>query len=112
MDPYDASLKKGQSTTGDTEHLNDPLMHISGYGPVDGYHADLSSAQSEIQEQTALVIMSTNLLQAQQNNSMPVILHGDNIDIQRKCASATFSKLHDHRQSNHDLYMEYHYTRK
>lgn len=53
-------------------------MHIYGEGTVDGFHADLSSAQGEIQGQTALVIMSTKLLQSQDNPTLPVIFHGDN----------------------------------
>jgi hypothetical protein len=46
----DASLKDGQSghawilSTGDTDHLDNPLMKLSGQGAVDGYHTDMSSA--------------------------------------------------------------------
>jgi hypothetical protein len=66
----DASLKHGNSshawilTTGELEHINDPLMTLSGGGPVDGYQADMSSTRGEIHGQTALAIMSQNLLKA------------------------------------------------
>jgi hypothetical protein len=46
----DASLKDGNSghtwilSTGDLNHISNPMMQIIGTSPVDGYHADLSSA--------------------------------------------------------------------
>jgi hypothetical protein len=109
----DASLKKGQSghswilSTGDIQHITDPLMHLSGLGPVDGVRADLSSARGEIQGQTALAIMSSTLLQAQNCPNMEVVFYGDNKGVQQKCATPYINKLKDHRQPNMDLYLEY-----
>ncbi len=50
----DASLKTGHCghawilSTGELDHINNPIMYISGRGMVDGYHADLSSACGEL----------------------------------------------------------------
>jgi hypothetical protein len=72
----DASLKEGQSghawilSTGEIVHLTNPLMQISGHSPVDGYHTDMSSATGEIQGQTALAIMTSALLQAQDKKNI------------------------------------------
>ncbi len=83
-------------------------MHISGYGPIDGYQADLSSARGEIQGQTALAVMSTMLLQAHNNNNTAVTFQGKNLGVQRKCQSMAGYRIRDHRKLNQDLYMEYH----
>jgi hypothetical protein len=90
----DASLKNGNSshawilTIGKLDHINDPLMHLSGGGQVDGFHADMSPACGEIHGQTTLAIMSNNLLKAHNQENMSVIFHGDNIGVQRKCNGA------------------------
>ncbi len=87
----DASLKDGQGahswilTTGDLDHLNDPLINIFGRGPVDGHPTDMSSAQGELQGQTALAIMLTNLLKAHQNKKMNVIFHGEHRGPKKMC---------------------------
>jgi hypothetical protein len=114
----DASLKDGTSghtwilSTGNLNHINDPMMQITGSGPVDGYHADLSSARGEIQGQTALAIVTSTLLTAQQQPCMKVTYHGDNKGTQNKCATAHSNRLRDHQQPNTDLYLEFHhYTR-
>jgi hypothetical protein len=110
----DASLKEGQSahawilSTGETDHIADPLLQISGKGPVDGYSMDMSSARGEIQGQTALAIMSSLLLKAQDLPNLPVIFYGDNSGVQRKCNMYPTQKLRDHRQPNQDLHLEYH----
>jgi hypothetical protein len=114
----DASLKDGQGahawilSTGELDHVDDPLMHISGKGPVDGYQADMSSARGEIQGQVALAIMTKLLLHSQQSPTTKVIFHGDNIGVQRKCSTCTTRRLRDHRQPNQDLYLEYHSASK
>jgi hypothetical protein len=110
----DASLKDGNSshawilTTGELDHLSDPSMQLSGGGPVDGFKADQSSARGEIHGQTALALMAQTLLQAHGRQNMPTIFYGDNIGVQRKCRKMSPFKLRDHRQPNHDLYLEYH----
>ncbi len=73
------------------DHINDPQMHISGGGPVAGFQANMSSARGEIHGQTALAIMSNNLLKAHNKQNMPVIFYGDN-------------------QPNHDLFLEYNHA--
>jgi hypothetical protein len=105
----DASLKDGHSghawilSTGELNHINDPMMRIAGSGPVDGYHADLSSAQGDIHGQAARAIMTSTFLTAQQQPHMKAIFHGDNKGTQTKCATAYGNKLRDHRQPNQDL---------
>lgn len=111
----DASLKDGQSvhawilSKGDINHIDDPMMRIAGRGPIDGYNADLSSTTGEIQGQAALAIMTSTLLQVQHQPNLMVIFHGDNKGTQNKCAAMFGDKLCDHRQSNQDLYLEYHH---
>lgn len=84
------------------------MMQISGSGPVDGFQADLSSARGEIHGQTALAIMSDIFLKTHNQQNMPIIMYGDNIGVQQRCKDKMTLKLRDHRQPNHDLYLEYH----
>lgn len=88
--------------------MNDPTMQLSGCGPVDGFCSDLSSSRGEIHGQTALGIMSKNLLTAREQPNMAILFYGDNEGVQRKCQALSLNKLCDHRQPNHDLYLEYH----
>jgi hypothetical protein len=109
----DTSLKEDQCahawilTTGEQDHIEDPLMSISGMGPVDGYTSDLSSYRGELQGQTALVIMSNVLQKTQPTNPYTVKLIGDNKGVQQKTAIVRLNKIGHHREANSDLYMEY-----
>ncbi len=109
----DASLKDNNCThawvitTSNIEHLNDPDMHLSGYGAVDGIPQALSSARGELQGQTAALIMSKMVLEAHQS-SLPIHMSGDNQGVQKKCAEGIHNRrIRDHRQHNMDLYLKY-----
>lgn len=81
--------------TGEVGLINDPLMNLSGGGPVDDYQADMSSARGETHGQTALAIMSHNLLKAHNQENKSVIIYWDNIGVQGKCKGANLH-LCDH----------------
>jgi hypothetical protein len=72
-------------STGEIEHKDDPNMHISGSGMVDG--ADLSSTRGEIQGRTTVAIMANTFLKANISIELPITLLCDNQGVQRKCNS-------------------------
>jgi hypothetical protein len=82
-------------------------MKIEGVGPVHGHVIDMSSAQGELQAQTALAIMSKVLLTQNNATDIPVVLISDNKGIQTGCNNSKRDRLHHHCESNIDLMLEY-----
>jgi hypothetical protein len=95
--------------------LNILMTQICTYwvnGAVDGLPQALSSARGELQGQTAALIMSKMVLDAHQS-ILPIHMSGDNHGVQKKCAEGIHDRrIHDHRQHNMDLYLEYKATAK
>lgn len=60
----------------------------------------------EFTASTALVIMTSNFLQAQNHHKMKEVFHEDNKEVQNRCAMALANKLQHHQQPNHDLYLK------
>jgi hypothetical protein len=60
----------------------------------------------ELTASTALVIMTSNFLQAHNHHEMKEVFHEDNKEVHNRCAVALANKLQDHQQPNHDLYLE------
>jgi hypothetical protein len=66
-------------STDNIEDLANPIMNISGSGPVDGHPHDMSSSRGELQEgQTALVALSNPFFGKFNIQHHPVHVTGDN----------------------------------
>ncbi len=110
----DASLHKDQCShawiicSGNIDDVNDPNMHISGEGIVDGPADYLSSTRGEAQGQAALAVMASIMLKANDSLNTPIKLVGDNKGVQTKTAKKGFYKLRHHREANADIFLEYH----
>lgn len=89
----DASLKDDNCshawilTTGDPQHIRDPLMRLSGRGTVDGYGPELSSARGELQGQMALALMAKTILTTNNATYIKTNFFGDNEGVQRNVQS-------------------------
>lgn len=69
-------------STGETSHINNPMMSTAGRGPVDGHQSDLSLTRGKLQGQTTLTVMSKLLLIHHNITNYPVKLSGDNKGVQ------------------------------
>jgi len=71
----DASLKRSTSahswfiSSGNIDDIEDPYLHISGSGPVDGYAQHLSSTRGERQGQVAIAVIANLLLKFHKSNA-------------------------------------------
>ncbi len=94
----DASLKSGRAThawiisSGKVDDINNPLLHISGNGPVHGIYNSLSSARGELQGITAVSTISYMLSQYY-NRPIKISSICDNVGVINKCTKGNFSSL-------------------
>ncbi len=108
----DASVKDGNCshvwviTMTNIDHLNDPLMKITGGGAVDGNTSELTSFHGELQGQTALAIITNKMQGIIPNQQAMFHMYGDNLAVQNKCRETNTSKIRHHRKANMDI-LEY-----
>ena len=87
----DASLKDGNTShawvlsTGNIEDISNPLLHISGSGPVDGHPHDMSSSRGELQGQAALVTIANMFMDKHSIPNPSLHVTGDNQGIMNRC---------------------------
>jgi hypothetical protein len=109
----DASLNTGRAShawyvsTGKAEHLEVPMFHIKGGGPVDGLPKYLSSLRGELTGITAVAIIS-KLLFDYHLTRKPLHIKCDNQGAINRCAKGSFSSLGRQRDANIDLYLTQH----
>jgi hypothetical protein len=106
----DASFKTDRAThawilsAGKISGIEDPLMNVSGSGPVHGQHHSLSSTRGEIQGITTLTIMAS-LLSKYSECRYKLSAICDNKGAISKCAGKKFKSLHSNYQANMDLFL-------
>jgi ribonuclease HI len=112
----DASLKDGRAThawdmsTGQSEHLEDPTMHIKECGPVDGIPSALSSLRGELTGITAVLTISRLLLEFH-SCRRHVKINCDNKGAIQRCAKGRINSHWQHIDANVDLYLTQHEIR-
>ena len=106
----DASLKLNHAThawilsSGDIQNIIDPLLNISGTGPVHGHLQYLSSSRGELQGVTALLIMASLLFDYFDClYYLAAICY--NKGILSKCKRGSFNSLRSQRQANINLFL-------
>jgi hypothetical protein len=106
----DASVKSPSAahawilSSGAKTDLDNPLLHIAGTGPVDGYVPYLSSTRGELQGQTALTII-TNLFLQHHNFQATLVMICDSKSAQSiQVRPAT--RLRQHRDPDLDLRLQ------
>jgi predicted nucleic acid-binding Zn ribbon protein len=106
----DASFKEGRGahawilSSGQVSDIEDPDLHITGGGPVDGHSPYSSSSRSELHRATALSIMAK--LFPQLHSSMTIVQATcDNQGVIQRCSNPMNYNLRKHREANTDLYL-------
>jgi hypothetical protein len=106
----DAYHKEGRTShiwiisTGLVSDIYDPLKHISGSGPVQGFHKYLSSTRGELQGITAITIISI-LISEYLGSPCNRTAITDKQGVICKCARGNYNSLRSHRLPNIDLYL-------
>jgi len=106
----DASLKDGRATnawilsSGKANDIMNPLMNISGSGPVHGAPQYLSSACGELQGITALTTVA-KIFTEYFNTRPKSTFVCDNTGVQKKISQGNFRSLRSQRDTNIDLYL-------
>jgi len=106
----DASLKDGRAThawilsSGNTNDIEDPDLHLSGWGPVDGRNHSMSTSHGELHGITALPLMAKLHLQFH-SSTASVEAICDNINVISCCSTPFYHKLQCHREANINLYL-------
>jgi hypothetical protein len=105
----DASLKLNRAThawilsSGDVQDITNPLLNISGTGPVHGHPQYLSSSRGELQGVTALSIMAS-LLSTYYDCSYHLAAICDNKGVLSKGERGSFNSSRSQCQANIDLF--------
>jgi hypothetical protein len=103
----DTFHKEGRSShawrisTGLVSDINNPLKHISGSGPVQGFHKYLSSTRGELQGITAITIIS-KLISEFLGPLCNITAITDNQGVIRRCSRCNYNFLRSHRLPNID----------
>jgi len=90
-------------STGKISDIEDPLMNISGSGPVHGQHRSLLSMSGKIQGITALTIMAS-LLSKHSECRCKLSAVCDSKRAISKCAGKNFNSLRSHCEANMDFF--------
>jgi hypothetical protein len=106
----DASLKHGRAShswiisSGDVDDILDPMLHISGSGPVHGLPQYLLSSSGELQCITAVSLMA-KLLMDYHSYNCKVRAICDNSGMISKCSRPSRNSLKSQRIANLDLFL-------
>ena len=109
----DASLKHGRAahawiiSTGSIDVIEHSNMHLSGAGPVDGYHSYISSSRAELTGITVVSIIA-ELFREFHNYRSRLNLICDNQGMLQKCANVLPHHFRSHRAANMDLLLIQH----
>jgi hypothetical protein len=106
----DASLKHGRVThawiisSRGVDDITNPMLHISGSGPVHGLPQYLSSSRGELQGITAILLIAKLLMEYHSCNYKVQALC-NNSGIISKCSRQTNNSLKRQRIANLDLFL-------
>jgi hypothetical protein len=88
-------------------HIADSYMKIEGSGSMGGNTLSMSSAQGELQVQTALAIISVAFLKEYDAHNMTITLIKDNEGVQKTCQHPKIHWVGPHRKAYIDLQLEH-----
>jgi hypothetical protein len=107
----DASLKHSTAahswiiSSGDKDDIGNPLMNISGTGPVDGHSPYLSSTRGECQGQTAITVIANMFLKFHRS-SVTLKIVSDSQNDQADTHLDNINRLWSHRTPDIDLRLQ------